>query len=188
MSDKIFMQKALEIAANGKGRTSPNPIVGAVIVKRGKIIATDFHRKAGKPHAEVLTLKKAGERAKGATLYVNLEPCCHTDKKTPPCTKSIIQSEIKKVVAAMLDPNPKVSGKGIKELQNAGIETEVGVMETEAKKLNETFIKFITEKEPFVILKIAQSLDGKIATVKGESKWITGAKARKHVHKLRKRG
>ncbi len=179
------MQKALALAAKGKGRTSPNPLVGAVIVKGNKIIADDYHRKAGTPHAEILALKKAGAKARGAALYINLEPCCHTDKKTPPCTKSIIKSGIKEVVAAMLDPNPKVRGKGIRELQNAGIETEVGIMETEAKNLNEAFIKFITKKEPFVILKIAQSLDGKIATSKGESKWITGEKAREYVHKLR---
>ncbi len=179
------MQKALTLAAKGKGRTSPNPVVGAVIAKGKRIIAADYHRKAGTPHAEILALKKAGAKARGAALYINLEPCCHTDKKTPPCTKSIIKSGIKKVIAAMLDPNPKVHGKGIRELQNAGIAAEVGMMETEAKKLNEAFIKFITKKEPFVILKIAQSLDGKIATSKGESKWITGEKAREYVHKLR---
>lgn len=179
------MQKALDFAVKGKGKTSPNPMVGAVIVKGNKIIAADYHRKAGTQHAEILALKKAGAKAKGATLYINLEPCCHVDKKTPPCTKSIIKSGIKKVVIAMIDPNPKVSGRGIKELQNAGLETEVGIMEAETKKLNEAFIKFITKKEPFVILKIAQSLDGKIATSKGESKWVTSKKARKYVHKLR---
>jgi diaminohydroxyphosphoribosylaminopyrimidine deaminase/5-amino-6-(5-phosphoribosylamino)uracil reductase len=179
------MEKALALAVKGKGRTSPNPMVGAVIVKGNKVIASDYHRKAGTPHAEILALKKAGKRAKGATLYINLEPCCHMEKKTPPCTKSIIKSGIKKVVIAMIDPNPGVSGRGIKELQKAGIETEVGIMEAEAKKLNEAFIKFITKKEPFVILKIAQSIDGKIATAKGESKWITGEKAREYVHRLR---
>jgi diaminohydroxyphosphoribosylaminopyrimidine deaminase/5-amino-6-(5-phosphoribosylamino)uracil reductase len=185
MSDEIFMQKALELAIKGKGRTSPNPMVGAVIVKRGKIIAADYHKKAGAPHAEVLALKKAGKRAKGATLYVSLEPCCHTEKRTPPCTGAIIQAGIKRVAVAMIDPNPKVSGMGLKELRKAGIETVSGVMENEALKLNEAFIKYITEEKPFVILKIAQSLDGKIATAKGESKWITGEKAREHVHKLR---
>jgi len=179
------MEKALSLAARGKGRTSPNPLVGAVIVKGNKIIASDYHRKAGTPHAEILALKKAGKKAKGATLYINLEPCCHTEKKTPPCTKSIIKSGIKKVVIAMIDPNPEVSGRGIKELRKAGIETEVGIMEAKAKKLNEAFIKFITKKEPFVILKIAQSIDGKIAASKGESKWITGEKAREYVHRLR---
>lgn len=185
MSNKTFMQKALALAAKGKGRTSPNPVVGAVIVKGDKIIAADYHKKAGTPHAEILALKKAGSKARGAVLYINLEPCCHTEKKTPPCTKLIIKSGVKKVVAAMLDPNPKVSGRGIKELQTAGIKTDVGIMESEAKKLNEAFVKFITKKEPFVILKIAQSIDGKIATSKGESRWITGEEAREYVHKLR---
>jgi diaminohydroxyphosphoribosylaminopyrimidine deaminase/5-amino-6-(5-phosphoribosylamino)uracil reductase len=183
--DKTFTQRALTLAAKGRGRTSPNPMVGAVIVKDNKIIAAGYHKKAGTSHAEVLALGKAGAKAGGATLYVNLEPCCHTEKKTPPCTKAIIKAGIKKVVTAMIDPNSKVSGRGIRELQNAGIETSVGIMHTEAKKLNEAFIKFITKKEPFVILKIAQSLDGKIATAKGESKWITGEDARKYVHKLR---
>ena len=185
MSDNIFMQKALELAAKGKGRTSPNPMVGAVVVKGGKIISGGCHRKAGTSHAEVIALKKAGAAAKGAALYVNLEPCCHTEKRTPPCTKAIIKSGMKKVVVAMIDPNPDVSGMGLKELQAAGIRTETGIMQGEAQRLNEAFIKYITEKEPFVILKIAQSLDGKIATARGESKWITGSEARDHVHKLR---
>lgn len=185
LDDKTFMQRALTLAARGKGRTSPNPMVGAVIVKNNKIIAGGYHKKAGTPHAEILALKKAGAKARGATLYVNLEPCCHTEKKTPPCTKAIIKAGIKKVVTAMIDPNSKVSGRGIRELQNAGIETRAGIMRTEAERLNEAFIKFISKKEPFVILKIAQSLDGKIATAKGESKWITGEDARKYVHKLR---
>lgn len=185
MSDKLFMQKALELAAKGKGKTSPNPMVGAIVVKGGRVIAEGYHKKAGTPHAEIIALKKAGAHAKGATLYVTLEPCCHTDKKTPPCTKSIIDYGIKKVVTAMKDPNPKVSGQGLKELRKAGMETEVGLMKSEAGRLNEAFTKYITKKEPFVILKIAQSLDGKIATAKGESKWITGEKARKCVHRLR---
>ncbi len=185
MPSKTFMQRALTLAARGKGRTSPNPLVGAVVVKGNRIISEGYHKKAGTQHAEILALKKAGSKAKGATLYINLEPCCHTDKKTPPCTKSIIKAGIKKVVTAMIDPNPKVSGRGIKELKGAGIKTETGIMNAEAKNLNESFIKFITKKEPFVILKIAQSLDGKIATAKGKSKWITGEESRKYVHKLR---
>jgi len=185
MNNQIFMQKALALAEKGRGKTSPNPMVGAVIVKGNKIIAEDYHRKAGTPHAEILALKKAGTKAKGATLYINLEPCCHTEKRTPPCIRAIINSGLKKVAVAMKDPNPEVNGRGIKELKEAGIETKVGIMEKEAKKLNEAFIKFITEKEPFVILKIAQSIDGKIATARGESKWITGESARRYVHKLR---
>ncbi|HCC68298.1 MAG TPA: bifunctional diaminohydroxyphosphoribosylaminopyrimidine deaminase/5-amino-6-(5-phosphoribosylamino)uracil reductase RibD [Nitrospiraceae bacterium] len=185
MNKDIFMKRALALAARAKGRTSPNPLVGAVIVKGNKIIAQGYHRKAGTPHAEVIALKKAGTECKGATLYVNLEPCCHTEKKTPPCTRLIIESGVKKVVVAMIDPNPKVSGRGIKELKDAGLAVEVGVMEPEARELNEAFIKFITKKEPFVILKVAQSLDGKIATPAGESRWITGEKAQNYVHKLR---
>jgi diaminohydroxyphosphoribosylaminopyrimidine deaminase/5-amino-6-(5-phosphoribosylamino)uracil reductase len=185
MQDRLFMQKALELASKGRGTTSPNPMVGAVIVKGGKIIAADYHKKPGSPHAEILALKKAGAQAKDATLYVNLEPCCHIEKKTPPCTKSIIKAGIKRVVVAMIDPNPQVSGKGIEELKKAGIRIETGIMMEEAKRLNEAFIKYITKKVPFVTLKIAQSLDGKIATSTGESKWITGKKAREYVHKLR---
>jgi len=179
------MQQALELAARGKGKTSPNPMVGALVVKGGKVISRGYHKKAGTPHAEVIALNKAGVKARGATLYVTLEPCCHTDKKTPPCTNAIINAGIQTVVVAIRDPNPKVSGKGIKELRKAGISTKVGVLKSEAAKLNEVFEKYITTKEPFVLLKIAQSLDGKIATAKGESKWITGEKARKRVHQLR---
>lgn len=179
------MKKALDLAARAKGRTSPNPMVGAVVVKKGEIIGMGFHRKAGTDHAEILALKKAGQNARDATLYVTLEPCCHTEKKTPPCTKAIIRSKVKKVVIAMTDPNPKVSGKGISELRNAGIQTEVGTMEQEAKRLNEAFTKFISTKKPFVTLKMAQSLDGRIATARGESKWITGPEARAYVHSLR---
>jgi diaminohydroxyphosphoribosylaminopyrimidine deaminase/5-amino-6-(5-phosphoribosylamino)uracil reductase len=185
MSDNLFMKKALQLAARGNGETSPNPMVGAVIVKGGKIIAQGYHKRAGTPHAEIVALKKAGHRAMGATLYVTLEPCCHTGKKTPPCTNSIIESGIKRVVAAMTDPNPKVSGKGLKALRKAGVEVKSGVLNSEAARLNEAFTKYITTRVPFVILKIAQSLDGKIATARGESKWITGDKARERVHKLR---
>lgn len=179
------MQKTLALAARGKGKTSPNPMVGAIIVKKGKIVAQGYHKKAGTPHAEIVALKKAGPLSKGATLFVNLEPCCHTDKRTPPCTKSIIESGIRKVVVAMIDPNPKVAGMGMRELRRAGIKTEVGIMRAEAKKLNEAFIKFITKKEPFVFLKIAQTIDGKIATAAGNSQWITGTKSREYVHRLR---
>ena len=180
------MQKALDLAARARGKTSPNPMVGAVIVKSGKIIAADYHRRAGTPHAEALALKKAGTKAKGATLYVNLEPCCHTQKRTPPCTDAIIKYGIREVVVAMVDPNPYVSGMGIKTLRKAGIRTRTGILRKEAQRLNEVFIKFIINNEPFVTLKMAQSLDGKIATAKGESKWITGPRARNRVHKIRR--
>lgn len=184
-TDTFYMKKTLEIAAGGCGQTSPNPMVGALLVKGGRIIASDYHRKSGTAHAEALVLKKAGGKSRGATLYVNLEPCCHTEKKTPPCTKKIIQSGIGRLVVAMIDPNPRVAGKGLREIRKAGIKTDVGIMKKEALKLNEAFTKFIGGGGPFVTLKIAQSLDGKIATALGESKWITGPEARKHVQKLR---
>lgn len=183
--DILFMKKALTLAAKAKGMTSPNPLVGAVLVKNGQIIAEDYHKKAGEPHAEVLAILKAGNKAKDSTLYVTLEPCCHLDKRTPPCTKAIINSGIKKVFVAMKDPNPKVSGKGIEELKKHGIKVINGIFEDKAKRLNEAYIKFITTKMPFVILKTAMTLDGKIATSEGQSKWITGQKARKIVHQMR---
>jgi diaminohydroxyphosphoribosylaminopyrimidine deaminase/5-amino-6-(5-phosphoribosylamino)uracil reductase len=183
--DIFFIKRALNLAAHAEGKTSPNPMVGAVLVKGDKIIAEDFHKKAGEPHAEALAIEKAKKDAKGSTLYVTLEPCCHLDKRTPPCTKAIIEAGIKKVVVAMRDPNPKVSGSGISELKRHGIEVVEGVCEEEAKRLNEAYIKFITTGMPFVILKAAMTLDGKIATPEGESKWITGEKARKVVHRMR---
>lgn len=179
------MRRALELAARARGMTSPNPMVGALLVKKGKIISEGYHRKAGTPHAEVIAIDDAGEKASGATLYVSLEPCCHRDKRTPPCTQKIISSGIEKVVIAMEDPNPKVSGKGIEELKKAGIKVVSGVMEEQARELNEYYIKHITTGMPFVIMKVAMTLDGKIATPEGESKWITGEKARGMVHKLR---
>lgn len=186
--DKVFyMKSCLRLASKAEGRTSPNPMVGAVVVKGGRIIAGDFHKKAGAPHAEALALKKAGSAAQGAMLYVSLEPCCHTEKRTPPCTRAIIDSGIKRVVIAMLDPNPKVSGRGVTELRQAGIDVEVGVLENEARALNEAYIKYITQGKPFVIMKIAMTMDGKIATPEGKSKWITSEKARLLVHKLRSR-
>ncbi len=187
MDSTQIMKRVLMLAAKASGMTSPNPMVGSMLVKGGKVIAEDYHRKPGTPHAEALVIQEAGEKSKGGTLYVNLEPCCHTDKRTPPCSKAIINAGIKKVIIGMKDPNPKVSGKGIEELNRAGIETVSGVLEAEAKKLNEAYIKYITTKNPFVTLKVAMTLDGKIATPEGESKWITGEKARNEVHKLRGR-
>jgi len=183
--DISFMKRALTLAVKAKGMTSPNPLVGAVLVENGQIIAEDYHKKAGEPHAEALAILKAGDKAKDCTLYVTLEPCCHLDKRTPPCTKAIINSGIKKVFIAMKDPNPKVAGKGIEELKKHGIEVFSGVFEDKAKKLNEAYIKYIVTRMPFVILKTAMTLDGKIATPEGQSKWITGEKARKIVHQMR---
>lgn len=184
MSDEIFMREAIRIAKNALGRTSPNPLVGSVIVKDEKIIAEGWHRQAGTPHAEIHALNMAGDLASGATLYVNLEPCSHFGR-TPPCAQKIVESGIKKVVAAMKDPNPKVAGRGFEALKSAGIEVEVGICEGEARKLNEVFIKWITKKLPFVTMKFASSLDGKIATSTGESQWISCFESRKFVHKLR---
>jgi diaminohydroxyphosphoribosylaminopyrimidine deaminase/5-amino-6-(5-phosphoribosylamino)uracil reductase len=185
MNNSSIMKRVLRLAAKARGMTSPNPMVGAVLVKNGKIIAEDYHREPGAPHAEALVIDKAGEKAKGATLYVNLEPCCHTDKRTPPCTKAIIKAGIKKVVIGMKDPNPKVSGKGIEELSKSGINVVSGILEKDSIRLNEAYAKYIMTKRPFVILKVAMTLDGKIATPEGESKWITGGKARELVHKTR---
>jgi len=185
MADELHMNKALALAARARGMTSPNPMVGAVLVKNGRVIAEGYHKKAGTPHAEVIAIDSAGEKARGATLYANLEPCCHKEKRTPPCTGKIIASGIKKVVIAMKDPNPRVSGKGIEELEAAGIKVVSGVLEEKAAALNEFYIKHITTGIPFVVLKVAMTLDGKIATPEGESKWITGEKARAAVHSLR---
>jgi len=183
--DEKYMRMALRLAQKAKGRTSPNPMVGAVVVKNGKVISMGFHHRAGESHAEAIALKNAGPAAQGATLYVTLEPCSHTDKRTPPCTPLVMQSGVRRVVVAMIDPNPRVSGGGIKALRKAGVDVVTGVMEQEALKLNEAFVKYITTGMPFVTLKIAQTLDGKIATASGESKWITGGKAREEGHRLR---
>jgi diaminohydroxyphosphoribosylaminopyrimidine deaminase/5-amino-6-(5-phosphoribosylamino)uracil reductase len=183
-SHERFMKMALDLALKAKGRTSPNPLVGAVLVKEGKVIGTGYHQKAGMPHAEIEALKATGERARGADLYVNLEPCC-TFGKTPPCCDALIKSGVKRVFAGMKDPNPLVSGKGFEILKGVGIETVGGILEEEARKTNEIFIKYITTKKPFVILKSAASLDGKTAAPSGESKWITGEEARGKVHEIR---
>ncbi len=179
------MKQAFRLAMKAKGRTSPNPLVGAVVVKNGQIVGQGHHRRAGSPHAEVVALEKAGKLARGATLYVTLEPCCHTSKRTPPCVPAILASGIARMVVAMRDPNPQVSGKGIRQLRQAGMTVDVGCMEREAKDLNQPFLHWITTGHPFVILKAAMTLDGKIATASGESKWITSEAARRHVHQLR---
>lgn len=182
--DELYMRQVLTLAAAMRGRTSPDPMVGSLIVKNKKIVSRGYHGEVTTPHAEAYALHKAGARARGATLYVNLEPCCHFGNN-PPCTAAIIQSGIKRVVAAMTDPNPLVAGKGFKQLKAAGIDVVTGVLETEARRLNEIFIKFITKRQPFVILKTAMSLDGKIATSKGESRYISSPASREMVHDLR---
>ena len=154
MEDEFFMREALRIARNAEGRTAPNPMVGAVIVKDGRIVAEGWHRKAGTAHAEIHALKMAGELARGATLYVTLEPCAHYGR-TGPCAKAVAESGIQRVVAAMRDPNPLVAGKGMKILEDAGVEVKVGVLADEAQKLNEVFLKWVVTKCPFVVLKTA---------------------------------
>ena len=183
--DAKYMRMALRLAERARGRTSPNPMVGAVVIKDGRVISRGYHQRAGEPHAEAVALEKAGKKAQGAVLYVTLEPCSHSHKRTPPCTPLVIESGVKRVVVAMIDPNPRVSGSGIKALRAAGIEVTTGIFEGEARKLNEAFIKYIATGLPLVTLKIAQTLDGKIATASGESKWITGAEARRVGRRLR---
>lgn len=181
-----FMKRALKIAEKGWGKTNPNPLVGAVIVKDNEIIAEGFHEALGCAHAEAAALKNACVDVRGSTLYVNLEPCSHYGR-TPPCAKAIIDSGIKNVVVGMVDPNPKVSGNGIKMLKDAGINVTVGVMQNEAEKLNEIFINYITRHKPFVIMKAAMTLDGKIASVTGDSKWVSNEFSRNYVHLIRDR-
>ena len=178
------MRRALELAGKASGRTSPNPIVGAVIVKNGRVIAEGYHKKAGRPHGEIEALRKAGKRARGAQLFVNLEPCCHQGR-TPPCTDAIIESGLKEVYMGLRDPNPRVAGKGIRQLKRAGIAVHAGLLKQECQRLNEVFVKYIQTGMPFVTLKSALSLDGKIATSTGESQWITGPEARQRVHRMR---
>lgn len=182
--DEKYMDLALELAEKGKGYVNPNPMVGAVVVKDGEIVGKGWHKFYGGPHAEVYALDEAGEKAEGATIYVTLEPCLHFGK-TPPCAEKIKKMKIKKCVIACLDPNPIVAGRGKKILEEAGIEVVVGVREKEAKELNKVFMKYITEKNPYLFLKCAITLDGKIATNERDSKWITNEKSREKVQFLR---
>lgn len=182
--NEYFMKKAIELAKKGVGKVNPNPLVGAIIVKNGLVIGEGYHKKYGEAHAEVNAFKSLKEDPSGATMYVTLEPCSHYGK-TPPCVDMIIKNKINKVIIGMIDPNPLVAGDGIKKLIAAGIEVKAGVLEEECKKLNEIFIKYITTKKPYVILKAAMSMDGKIATKTGESKWISCEESRLQVHELR---
>lgn len=182
--DSYFIQGALRLAKKGLGWTFPNPMVGAVLVKRGNVVGEGYHHKLGEPHAEIEAIREAKTDLKGSTLYLNLEPCYHYGR-TPPCVDAIIKTGIARVVCSTLDPNPKVYGRGVEKLRKAGIEVEVGVLEKEAQKLNEAFFTFHTKKRPFVAIKFAASLDGKIATRTGDSKWITNERARMFARKLR---
>lgn len=178
------MRMALELAEKGRGTASPNPMVGAIVVKEGRVIGRGYHRAAGEAHAEVEALADCGENTTNASLYVTLEPCNHTGR-TPPCTEQIIAAGINRVVIAMADPNPHVKGGGINRLRASGIEVTCGIAEAEAKRLNEAYIKFVRTGRPFVIVKCAATLDGWIATRSGDSKWVTGPSARAYVHQLR---
>ncbi|WP_442865070.1 bifunctional diaminohydroxyphosphoribosylaminopyrimidine deaminase/5-amino-6-(5-phosphoribosylamino)uracil reductase RibD [Alkalihalobacillus sp. CinArs1] len=181
MNNKDYMKMAIELARNTVGQTAPNPAVGAVIVSEGRIVGMGAHLKAGEPHAEVYALRMAGEKAKGATAYVTLEPCSHHGK-TPPCANALIDAGITEVYVAMQDPNPLVGGRGIERLKDAGITVHVGLLEEEAYSLNDVFFHYIETNRPYVTLKSAVSLDGKVATKTGDSKWITGSEARQDVH------
>lgn len=183
---EYYMRRALELARQGEGRTNPNPMVGCVVVKDGRVISEGYHEKYGEYHAERNALLRCGENPAGADLYVTLEPCCHYGK-TPPCTEIIIEKNISRVFIGNVDPNPKVAGGGVKILREHGVEVETGILEEECRKLNEVFFHYISTGRPFVAAKYAMSADGKIACASGDSKWITGEAARKQVHMLRKR-
>ena len=182
MSDQEFMKMCFDLARIPRGKVSPNPYVGAILVRDGRIIGKGYHQGPGKPHGEIEAINAASESVAGATLYCNLEPCCHTNKRTPPCAQRLVKEGIKKVVISNLDPNPHVAGKGVKLLQDAGIEVVTGVLEQEGLRLNEVFFKHIISQTPFVHLKWAQTLDGKIATKNKSSKWITSEASRQKVH------
>ncbi|MBI2650278.1 bifunctional diaminohydroxyphosphoribosylaminopyrimidine deaminase/5-amino-6-(5-phosphoribosylamino)uracil reductase RibD [Candidatus Woesearchaeota archaeon] len=182
ISHKKYMELAIKLAEKGKGLTSPNPMVGCIVVKRGRIVGKGFHRKAGTEHAEVLALNDAGKKAINSTLYVNLEPCSHWGR-TPPCTEKIVEAGVREVIIGVHDPNPLVDG--FKELKFRGLKTKIGILEHEAKKLNEAYIKYMRTKRPFVVIKVAMSMDGRIATKTGDSKYITSKEARTYVHQLR---
>lgn len=182
--DEKYMRLALRLAKKGMGRTSPNPLVGAVVVKGKTIVGRGYHHRAGEPHAEVLALRQAGRKGRGATLYLNLEPCAHFGR-TPPCTQAILAASIRRVVAGMKDPNPVVSGRGIRQLRRGGVTVDVGILREECRELNGPFSKFITTGKPFVTLKAAISLDGKVATRSGDSRWVSSQASRNYAHRLR---
>lgn len=183
--NEYFIRKALALALKARGMTFPNPLVGAVAVKHNRIVGKGYHKKAGLPHAEVEAIESAGKSALGATLYITLEPCTHYGR-TPPCVDKILESGIKKVVVGTVDPNPLNNGKGIQLLREHKVEVEVGFLENELRQMNQPFIKYITKKMPFITVKVGQSLDGKIASRTGDSKWITSDKTRAFSHQMRR--
>ncbi len=184
VNDVEFMRQALHLAERGRGHVEPNPLVGAVVVREGRVVGSGWHQRFGGPHAEVFALEEAGEAARGGTLYVTLEPCCHFGK-TPPCTDAILRAGVKRVVAAMSDPFPEVRGKGIALLREHGISVEVGCLADEAEELNAPYLKLVRTGRPYVIAKWAMSLDGRIATVTGDARWISGEESRRKVHEVR---
>ena len=185
LNDEYYMKMALRLAQRGLGNTSPNPMVGALIVKGGKIIGRGYHKRFGGPHAEINAIREAKDDLNGATLYVTLEPCCHKGKKTPPCLDTLLKYNWKRVVIGTADPNPKVNGRSIEILRQKGIETKVGVLQEECRRLNEVYFKYIQTGTPFVTLKFAQTLDGRIATATGDSRWISSELSLKGAHRLR---
>ena len=182
--DNYFMREAIRLARKGIGKTSPNPVVGAVIVKNGKVIGRGYHKKCGDWHAEIYAIKDSNGDVKGATAYITLEPCCHYGK-TPPCVDTLIKEKIGRVLVGTLDPNPSVNSKGIKTLKSKGIKVDIGILEDECRELNEHYFKFIKSGIPYVTIKYAQTLDGRIATKTGNSQWISSEALRKYVHRLR---
>jgi len=185
--DLTYIKRCFELADKGRGFVSPNPFVGAVIVKDGSIIGEGWHKNFGGAHAEVNAVESSNEEIKGATLYCNLEPCCHFNKQTPPCVPLIISKEISRVVISNLDPNPGVNGKGVKQLREAGIRVDTGILEDDGKEVNKFYFKYVIEKVPYIAIKIAQSIDGKISFDRDIQTWLTGEDSVKYVHQLRNR-
>jgi diaminohydroxyphosphoribosylaminopyrimidine deaminase/5-amino-6-(5-phosphoribosylamino)uracil reductase len=183
-SDRRYLAACLDLARLGEGETSPNPMVGALLVKDGRILGQGYHRRAGERHAEVEALESAGDGARGCTLYVNLEPCVHHGR-TPPCADAIIRAGVAEVVACMTDPDPRVNGGGFRRLRQAGVQVRSGILEQEARRFNERFVKFVTRGIPFVVLKAAMTLDGRIAAATGDSRWITSEESRREAHRFR---
>ena len=184
-NDEVFLKRCFELAAKGSGTVSPNPLVGVVLIKNGKVIGEGYHKKHGKAHAEVDALNNSTEDVGGSTLYCNLEPCCHTNKQTPPCVPLIISKGIKKVIISNFDPNPDVNGEGVKQLRDAGIEVIIDVLKEEGEELNKFYFNYVKKKIPYITLKVAQSKDGKITKSKSEQIWLTGEESNRFVHQQR---
>ena len=185
LADSYYIKRTFKLARLGKGYVSPNPLVGSILVKNNRIIGKGYHQKFGSSHAEIMAIESASEPVKGSTLYCNLEPCCHTNKKTQPCAQRIVEKGILRVVISSLDPNPEVNGKGVELLRQAGIEVDIGILDKENQELNKFFLKYITKQLPYISVKIAQTVDGKIACNTGEQTWITGDESKALVHRWR---